>query len=300
MANNSNLHVCVDHKPQTPATNTLLSEQNLKSVYHAFKEREDNVRPPSSPAVALADGGAASMALSAEYKGLTILREVRDERALLTALASDKHDVAQLGLFLAKRWMPGKHLTVRFLEGTPLQQEKVKQYAVQWSLHANIHFDFVNAPNALIRVAFKEGAGSWSTVGTDCLIVTDPNEATMNFGWFTPNTKEDDYERTIVHEFGHAIGCVHEQSSPRFNLTWNKDYVYRWYWEQHKWDKTMVDQNVFERYTAAQVAAPGYDPLSIMQYPIPKEFTREGVEIGLNTKLSAADIAWVEQFYPFS
>ena len=46
---------------------------------------------------------------------------------------------------------------------------------------------FVSDGAADIRIAFIQGDGSWSTIGTDSLSITNENEPTMNYGWLTPN-----------------------------------------------------------------------------------------------------------------
>ena len=61
----------------------------------------------------------------------------------------------------------------RFLDGDPSLQNRVAEVAKEWSEHANIKFDFGNHANAQIRIAFVQGAGSWSAVGTDALVGED-------------------------------------------------------------------------------------------------------------------------------
>ncbi len=283
------IHVCIDklHDPQPPTE--LLVEENASRVFHAFKEREDNLfsNAKSKAVMASAESGNA----------LSLLREAHDPNALRSAGYDAQKQVAELIVVIEKKWSKGKRLRVLFLEGTELQKAMVRKYAVAWTPHTNINFDFVEQGPAEIRVAFKLGAGSWSTVGTDSYLVENQAEPTMNYGWFTPDTKEEEYRRTIVHEFGHAIGCGHEQSSPRFGFTWKKDVVYAWYRERAGWSKEKVDHNVFFRYPEQQVSASAYDSKSIMQYPIPPEFTVEGVSVGLNTQLSQVDIDWAKKNY---
>ncbi len=41
------------------------------------------------------------------------------------------------------------------------------------------------------------------------------SEPTMNLGWVTNEASTSDKERgTILHEFGHALGLLHEHQSP--------------------------------------------------------------------------------------
>ena len=71
-------------------------------------------------------------------------------------------------------------------------------------------------------------------------------------------------KRVVIHEFGHAIGCVHEQSSPSINIPWDKEKVYAYYKSRIGWDKAKVDHNVFNRYTQSEVFfTEHHDPNSI-------------------------------------
>ena len=43
----------------------------------------------------------------------------------------------------------------------------------------------------------------------------------MHFGSFTSATSETEYRRMILHEFGHALGFIHENQSPNANIACN-------------------------------------------------------------------------------
>jgi len=144
-------------------------------------------------------------------------------------------------------------------------RSKVIQYATEWSLYANLTFNFMarDAPgDSDIRVSFTPG-GSWSYIGTGAKTIPQ-TEPTMNFGWFDDETSDQEFSRTVIHEFGHAIGCIHEQASPVVDIPWNKLAVYAHYLEVNGWDKDKVDHNVFRKAEQASTLNSNWDKTSIM------------------------------------
>lgn len=191
-------------------------------------------------------------------------------------------------------------LRVKFVDNfaSAFIRSKIQYYAKVWETYANVRFDFVGSnESAEIRVACAPG-GSWSYVGNESLNIPE-KYATMNYGWLTDATSEDEFSRVITHEFGHAIGLWHEQSSPMSNIQWNKPVVYDYYANTSGWSKDEVDQNVFYKLPTDGVTFSPYDPASIMHYPVPKEFTLNGFMIGWNRELSAIDKTFIQTMYPF-
>lgn len=202
-----------------------------------------------------------------------------------------------LAALTGKLWKPGRTLRVRFLDGDPAVQKRIEPLAQEWCKVANLKFVFGDDPNAEIRISFRQ-SGSWSYIGTDALTIPK-NQPTMNFGWLKPSTPSDEYSRVVIHEFGHAIGCIHEHQNPATTIPWNKAAVYEYYaGPPNNWTKEQVDINLFTRYGADITQFSAFDRDSIMLYPIPNEFTEGDFEVGWNRVLSQTDKAYIASLYP--
>jgi hypothetical protein len=196
-----------------------------------------------------------------------------------------------------KQWQAGQTLRIRFLDGKPDVVAKVKELAAAWTRHANLRFAFGDWPDADIRVGFKDD-GSWSYIGTDARNIP-ANEPTINLGYFAVPMSDADRNRAVLHEFGHTLGLVHEWQMPDAAIPWNKEAVYRYYGKPpYEWDKATIDMNFFEKYKPTQFPHKPFDPQSIMNLPIPKEFTMNGIAIGLNNELSDLDKEYIARLYP--
>jgi hypothetical protein len=206
-----------------------------------------------------------------------------------------------LAIVVKKKWANGRTLRCRFLDGSPTQRKKVEAKAHLWEPHCNIKLKFGSDPNAEIRISFQADPGSWSGVGTDALVEEyfPKYQPTMNFGWLKANTDDQEYERVVVHEFGHALGAIHEHQSPKAKLKWNKEVVYRYFQgPPNYWSKADVDHNVFDRYKKKEINATTFDADSIMLYYFPGEFFVNGQATNENTHLSAGDKAFIRKMYP--
>lgn len=207
----------------------------------------------------------------------------------------------RLALELKNKWPVASTINVAFLDGVKSVQEKIKKVVKAWTAPdtANLKIVFVDDVNkAQVRITFMF-PGSWSVIGTSCKSLP-VNTATMNFGWLTPKSKPDEVRRVTLHEFGHALGLLHEHQNPVGAIPWNKDAVIaELKGPPNNWDEAKIEHNMFAIYTIDQVDATAVDPKSIMMYPIPKSWVKDPKFVaGLNTDLSPTDKTKIHSLYP--
>ncbi|KAB2963222.1 M12 family metallopeptidase [Zoogloea sp.] len=193
-----------------------------------------------------------------------------------------------------KTWNNGSTLRVRFIGGTQAQRNTAITQAGWWSAVANLKFDFNDAADAEIRIAFDPSDGAWSYIGTDCRSIP-LNQPTMNLGFLDGGT--------AAHEFGHAIGLAHEHQSPFGGISWNEKVVLKELaGSPNFWDEATIRHNVLAKYSVDQVNGTDFDPESIMLYFFPATWTTNGIATKANDVLSSLDKLFISgaKMYPRS
>lgn len=202
-------------------------------------------------------------------------------------------------LGIKARWS-ARQVEVSFLDGPESLRERVRDAAELW-LETGIGFRFIWRTNTTltpIRISFLH-PGSWSMLGKDCLRLTDATLPTMNFGWLDVGTSDDDVRQVVLHEFGHALGLIHEHQSPAAGISWAREQVIAdLSGPPHQWSEAQIDENMFKPFAANETNFTAPDPASIMMYPIPPHWTTNGFSVGLNQHLSALDRAFIRSVYP--
>lgn len=230
------------------------------------------------------------------------LREFMVASAEKTLNADSMANIARMAVVLSKKWQPGTTVKCIFLDGSPTMKKKVEAIAHQWEKHESVKFKFVKSGYAEIRISFFADSGSWSAVGRDALNQSyfPPHQPTMNYGWLRDDTSDDEYSRVVLHEFGHALGCIHEHQSPKFTRVWNKPAVLKAFQgPPNYWSPADIQSNVLGKYSPAGLSATQFDPKSIMLYEFDGRLFSDGLgPTNTNTKLSATDVKMIKSMYP--
>ena len=157
---------------------------------------------------------------------------------------------------VTKKLWPKNRLRVFFMDSSG-REDDIMEWANMWSQYADIRFErtyFIFFSD--IRIGFDSSDGAWSYIGTDC----SNKWKTMNLGFID--------QGTVLHEFGHALGLIHEHQSPASGgFDWDREEVIKSLsGPPNNWDLGTIEHNMFGKYDSSQLSMTEYDSKSIMHY----------------------------------
>ena len=200
----------------------------------------------------------------------------------------------------ARLWDAGETIKIQFLRGgAPALREKLRRTAHLWVYYANVNFDWVDAGRADVRIEINGSGVSNSYIGTDCRSIPE-DKPTMVFGWLDDNSSDEEITRVVLHEFGHALGLLHEHQNPSGKIVWDYDAAYKYF--RHRFGsltdaeyEDVLQRNVISPANSTNFSA--FDRSSIMLYSM-DDISSLGITTH-NITLSDMDKTFVAtQLYP--
>ncbi|MBK5352231.1 peptidase M12 [Pseudomonas sp. TH41] len=196
-----------------------------------------------------------------------------------------------------KLWENGRALKIAFMNNLDVDhKQKIIDAARHWLPFVNLCFNFVDGHQGDIRIATENNKNS-AVLGTNSLLV-HPDKPTMNLG---VNPEHEDFEVIVIHEFGHALGAMHEHQHPNANIPWDKPKVYEFYQnrEMNPLSREQIDRHIFTPFNTSDAFYLPYDKTSIMHYPVPNTLTLGNWELPINRKISKKDKEIMKLLYPY-
>ncbi|MDZ4842680.1 MAG: hypothetical protein SH859_11155 [Hyphomicrobium aestuarii] len=214
--------------------------------------------------------------------------------------------------FVWPQTMP--RINVCFIGGDLALRRRVVEVAMEWKTNTGAPLDFGDDPSAPrtcdpkadgqhIRVGFKRDGTAWSAIGRQSMTTYFPRDgASMNLG-FGPGFPADKVRRTILHEFGHALGLEHEHQSPEKECINEFDRARLLEFLKPKgWTQDDVELQLGLLDKQGVIVSPPFDIDSIMIYGFPAKYYKKGdgshcyaVERNL---LSDGDKQLIAKLYP--
>lgn len=179
-------------------------------------------------------------------------------------------------------------------------RRRVLEIANQWKPFTGFEFRESASSNSPIRCGFNPNGGHYSYVGVESVFPANQNQKSMNLGMDEQRLGALPYNQSVVlHEFGHAIGLVHEHNSPGAGGPQFKTAETLQYFRQTQgWTDAEIRNNVLNRYQQNELLRfTNFDEFSIMLYAFPGELIVGGKPTRQNLQLSNTDKSFVRALY---
>jgi hypothetical protein len=204
----------------------------------------------------------------------------------------------QIAAISTKLWTAGTTLTVGWLDNPDAATRNlIISHMKVWSEFANINVEETST-DPMVRVSRIPSGGYWSFLGTDIISIAS-NRATMNLAGFTSRTSDAEYRRVVRHEFGHTLGCPHEQQRAAIIRRLVPEACYRRFGgSPNFWPKQLVDQNILTPINESTLVGSDPEEQSIMCYQFDGDLTIDNVPILGGTDLTERDKVTIAKLLP--
>ncbi|KAK6859591.1 acetylcholinesterase [Apiospora arundinis] len=191
------------------------------------------------------------------------------------------------------------YYTVCFINGSDEKHEFVKSIVGRHyhAIDMSVRFKFLEVNNwdgpCAIRIIFTNSGVSWCRLG---ILKLSGNESfdgpTMSLN--LNGRDQDDNQATVLHEFGHALGLLHQHQHPDSGIEWNEA-------ELKRRNPKLKGNWIHRQYTdkIRSLAFMPYDRDSIMHYDVDLKVAKNLTKpIPINKVLSEGDKKLLLAMYP--